>query len=45
LSEPAQQLLETLYEQGIAGQLPARDARILGYLKGAAAEGLRPPFQ
>jgi tetratricopeptide (TPR) repeat protein len=45
LSEPAQQLLETLYEQGVAGQLPARDARIFGYFKGAAAEGLRPPFQ
>jgi tetratricopeptide (TPR) repeat protein len=45
LSEPAQQLLETLYAQGVAGQLPAGDARILGYLKGAAAEGLRPPVE
>jgi TPR repeat protein len=43
LSEPAQRLLETLYEQGVDGQLPAHDARILAYLKGAAAEGLRPP--
>jgi tetratricopeptide (TPR) repeat protein len=43
LSEPAQRLLETLYEQGVDGQLPAHDARILAYLEGAAAEGLRPP--
>ncbi|HEV8643370.1 MAG TPA: tetratricopeptide repeat protein [Methylomirabilota bacterium] len=42
LSEPAQQLLETLYEQGVEGHLPAHDARILDYLEGAAAEGLRP---
>ncbi|OLC30052.1 MAG: hypothetical protein AUH81_21125 [Candidatus Rokubacteria bacterium 13_1_40CM_4_69_5] len=42
LSGPAQRLLETLYEQGIEGQLSAHDARILGYLEGAAAEGLRP---
>lgn len=42
LSQPAQQLLETLYEQGVDGRLPAHDARILAYLKGAAAEGLRP---
>jgi len=45
LSEPAQRLLETLYEQGIEGQLPAHDARILGYLESAAAEGLRPPVR
>jgi tetratricopeptide (TPR) repeat protein len=43
LSQPAQRLLEALYEQGIEGQLPAHDARILAYLRGAAAEGLRPP--
>jgi TPR repeat protein len=43
LSQPAQQLLETLYEQGVDGRLPVHDARILVYLKGAAAEGLRPP--
>lgn len=43
LSQPAQQLLETLYVQGVNGRLPAHDARILAYLKGAAAEGLRPP--
>jgi TPR repeat protein len=45
LSEPAQRLLETLYDRGIDGQLPAHDARILAYLKSAAAEGrarLRP---
>jgi tetratricopeptide (TPR) repeat protein len=45
LSQPAQRLLETLYEQGVDGRLPAHDARILAYLKGAAAEGLRPPVQ
>lgn len=45
LSEPAQRLLETLYDQGVEGQLPAHDARILGYLKGAAAEGLRSPVR
>jgi tetratricopeptide (TPR) repeat protein len=39
LSEPAQRLLETLYDQGIDGQLPAHDARIFAYLKSAAAEG------
>lgn len=43
LSEPAQRLLETLYEQGVAGQLPAHDPRILGYFNRAAAEGLRAP--
>jgi tetratricopeptide (TPR) repeat protein len=45
LSEPAARLLETLYEQGVDGQLPARDARILGYLRSAAAEGRRAPLQ
>ncbi len=43
LSQPAEQLLETLYEQGVEGKLPAHDPRILGYLNRAAAEGLRPP--
>lgn len=42
LSQPAQSQLETLYEQGMDG-VPARDPRILAYMKGAAAEGLRPP--
>jgi tetratricopeptide (TPR) repeat protein len=41
LSEPARRLLETLYEHGVDGQLPPHDARILGYLEAAAAEGLR----
>jgi tetratricopeptide (TPR) repeat protein len=45
LSQPALRLLEALYEQGIDGQLTARDARILAYLRGAAAEGLRPPIR
>jgi tetratricopeptide (TPR) repeat protein len=45
LSQPAQRMLETLYDQGVEGQLPAHDARILAYLKGAAAEGLRPPIR
>jgi TPR repeat protein len=44
LSQPALRLLEALYEQGVDGQLTARDARILGYLKSAAAEGRRPPI-
>ncbi len=43
LSEPAQRLLETLYEEGVEGRLPAHDPRILGYLNRAAAEGLRAP--
>ena len=43
LSEPAQRLLETLYDQGIDGQLPAHDARIFAYLKSAAAEGRSRP--
>ena len=43
LSQPAQQLLETLYDQGLDGRLAAHDARIHAYLRGAAAEGLRPP--
>jgi Tfp pilus assembly protein PilF len=44
LSQPAQRQLEALYEQGVDG-LPARDPRILAYMKGAAAEGLRPPLR
>src|SRR6266850_1548115 len=43
LSEPAQRILETLYDQGIDGQLLAHDARILAYLKSAAAEGRSRP--
>jgi tetratricopeptide (TPR) repeat protein len=43
LSQPAAQLLETIYEQGVDTRLPAHDARILAYLKVAASEGLRPP--
>jgi len=45
LSEPAARQLETLYEQGVNGQLAARDARILDYLQTAAAEGRRPPVR
>ena len=45
LSEPAARQLDTLYEQGLDGQLPARDARILAYLQSAAAEGRRPPIR
>jgi tetratricopeptide (TPR) repeat protein len=43
LSEPAQRILETIYEQGVEGQLPAHDARINAYLKSAAAEGRSRP--
>src|SRR5215813_8205657 len=43
LSEPAQRLLEALYDQGVDGQLAAHDARILAYLKSAAAEGRSRP--
>ena len=45
LSEPAARQLETLYEQGLDGQIPARDARILTYLQSAAAEGRRPAIR
>jgi len=45
LSEPAQRLLETLYENGVSGALPPRDPRILAYLQNAAAEGRRPPLR
>ena len=41
LSEPAHRQLQALYEEGVDG-LPARDPRILTYMKSAAAEGLRP---
>ena len=43
LSDPAVRALETLYDQGIDGQLPAHDARILASLKTAAAEGRARP--
>jgi hypothetical protein len=38
-SEPAQALLEELYQRGVPGQVPAQDARILDYFKTAADEG------
>lgn len=42
-SEPAQGLLESLYDHGVQGQLPAHDPRILEYFKTAADEGqVRP---
>ena len=43
LSEPAQSLLESLYEQGIDGHLTANDKRILAYFMTSAAEGLPRP--
>jgi len=43
LSDPALRTLETLYDQGVDGQLPAHDARILASLKSAAAEGRTRP--
>ncbi len=45
LSEPAQRLLDALYERGVEGLLPAHDPRILGYFDRAAAEGLRSPVR
>jgi Tfp pilus assembly protein PilF len=45
LSEPAQRLLETLYENGVSGALPPRDPRIQIYLQTAAAEGRRSPLR
>jgi TPR repeat protein len=46
LSEPAQRLLETLYEEGAGPSLTPHDTRILRYLQGAAAEGqLRPRIE
>jgi TPR repeat protein len=38
-SEPAQSLLEELYQRGVPGQVPAYDGRILDYFKTAADEG------
>ena len=43
LSEPAQELLETLYHRGAEGQVPAHDGRILDYFKTAAEEGQPRP--
>jgi len=43
LSEPAQTQLQALYEEGIEGQWPAYDPRILSYFKTTAAEGLPRP--
>ena len=43
LSEPAQGLLETLYERGVEGQVPAHDGRILSYFRTAADEGQPRP--
>ena len=45
LSQPAHELLETLYEQGANGQLPVHDPRIMRYLQSAAAEGRRSPIR
>jgi len=38
-SEPAQALLEDLYQLGAPGQVPTHDARILDYFRTAADEG------
>jgi TPR repeat protein len=43
LDESAQQQLETVYEQGVLGALPAYDSRILAWFQTAAAEGLTRP--
>jgi TPR repeat protein len=43
LSEPAQALLETLYHQGVEGQVQTHDAQILDYFKTAADEGQPRP--
>jgi TPR repeat protein len=43
LDEAAQQQLETLYEHGVPGALPAFDARILAWFQAAAADGLTRP--
>ena len=43
LSDPAQNLLETLYEHGVDDQLTAHDKRILAYFITSAAEGLPRP--
>jgi TPR repeat protein len=43
LGEPAQALLESVYEQGAGSELAAHDPRILAFLQAAAAEGqVRP---
>src|SRR2546426_1328283 len=43
LSEPAERLLEGLYEQGAGAGLAVHDSRILGFLRTAAGEGqVRP---
>jgi TPR repeat protein len=43
LSDPAERLLETLYEHGVAGQWAPYDRRILSFFQSAAAEGqVRP---
>jgi TPR repeat protein len=39
LSEPAQRLLETIYDHGVDGQVPPHDGRILDYFRTAADEG------
>lgn len=39
LSEPARRQLETVYERGIEGRVPAHDTRILSYFTAASAEG------
>jgi tetratricopeptide (TPR) repeat protein len=43
LSEPAQAVLETLYERGLEGELAPYDARIRGFLKMTAEEGVPRP--
>jgi Tfp pilus assembly protein PilF len=40
LGEPAQALLERVYEQGVDSQMQPHDGRILAYFKAAAEEGL-----
>lgn len=43
LGEPAERLLEALYEQGAGAELAVHDSRILGFLRTAAGEGqVRP---
>jgi Tfp pilus assembly protein PilF len=43
LSEPAQAVLETLYERGLEGELAPYDERIQTFLKMAAEEGVPRP--
>lgn len=43
LSEPAQRALVELYATGLDGELPPHDARILAFLRTAAAEGQLSP--